>query len=407
MSGAFVPHDLSKPIRGAESGPLAGMTVAVKDMYDIAGERTGGGSPEWLAAQRPATKTAACVQLLLDAGATIIGKTICDEFFFSLSGANAHYGTPDNPRAPGRMPGGSSSGSASAAAAGACDVALGSDTGGSSRVPASFCGIYGIRPTYDRTDLTGAMAMAPTFDVAGWFANRPDILRRAGAVLLRGEPRHDPIVRLIIATDTFEQADASVAEALRTFLSHAAALPPAEEHVLSKTGFDDWRQCFRVIQGREIWSIYGDWIRTHKPPLGPGVRERMAYAATLTGAEEAEARRALTRARAHIRARIPSGTILALPTAPCIAPRLDADVAALDQFRARAMALTSIAGLSGLPQVTLPVGTVDGCPIGLSFIGWGGGDESLLDLAVSLTGYFAGPSGGVGVGATSDGSRLI
>ena len=177
---AFVPHDLTAPIAGAASGPLAGLTVAVKDMYDIAGYPTGGGSPDWLAQQSPAKTTCPAVRKLLDAGATVIGKTVCDEFFFSVAGANAHYGTPLNPRAPGRLPGGSSSGSASATASGLCDFALGSDTGGSVRVPASFCGLYGIRPTHGRVDLTGAMPMAPSFDVAGWFANGPGLFRKVG-----------------------------------------------------------------------------------------------------------------------------------------------------------------------------------------------------------------------------------
>ena len=135
---AFVPHDLTAPLNGAGAGPLAGLTAAVKDMYDIAGYRTGGGSPDWLDAQAAATSTAAAVVRILQAGATIVGKTVCDEFFYSVSGANAHYGTPINPRAPDRLPGGSSSGSASATAAGTCDFALGSDTGGSVRVPAAF-----------------------------------------------------------------------------------------------------------------------------------------------------------------------------------------------------------------------------------------------------------------------------
>src|SRR4029077_9214479 len=141
----FVPHDLKAPITGALNGPLAGLTCAVKDLYDIAGSRTGGGSPDWLATQKPAVAHASAVKKLLDAGATIIGKTICDEFFYSVSGANAHYDTPANLRASGRMPGGSSSGSAAATVAGCCDLALGSDTGGSIRIPASFCGLYGIR----------------------------------------------------------------------------------------------------------------------------------------------------------------------------------------------------------------------------------------------------------------------
>src|SRR5262249_40583872 len=153
--GFFVPHDLAAPIAGAPGGPLAGLTAAVKDMYDIAGERTGGGNPAWLAAQQRATRHAGAVQRLLDAGATVIGKTLCDEFFCSVSGATAHHGTRVHVRAPGRLPGGSSSGSAAATAAGACDLALGSDTGGSIRIPAAQCGVYGIRPTLGRIDLAG------------------------------------------------------------------------------------------------------------------------------------------------------------------------------------------------------------------------------------------------------------
>ena len=212
---AFVPHDLTAPLNGAGAGPLAGLTAAVKDMYDVAGYRTGGGSPDWLDAHAAATSTAAAVFRMLEAGATIIGKTICDEFFYSVSGANAHYGTPINPRAPDRLPGGSSSGSASATAAGACDFALGSDTGGSVRVPAAFCGIYGIRPTHGRIDLSGAMPMAPSFDVAGWFANGPGIFRRVGDVILDRARTPAPIDNLIILEDAFEQADNDVAMLLR------------------------------------------------------------------------------------------------------------------------------------------------------------------------------------------------
>jgi len=385
LSSAFVPHDLTEPIRGAAHGPLAGLTAAVKDMYDIAGERTGGGSPEWLADQHPAKSNSVCVQRLLNAGATIIGKTVCDEFFFSLSGANAHYGTPTNPRAAGRFPGGSSSGSASAVSAGACDLALGSDTGGSIRVPGSFCGIYGLRPTHGRTDLSGAMAMAPTFDVAGWFASSPGTFRKAGAVLLTGSARQHPVERLLIAVDAFTQADTAVIETLRAFLARAVTLlPKSSDMVIAANGFDEWRNAFRAIQGREIWSIYGEWIKTHRPNLGPGIRERMEFAATISAADAAAATETLSKLRGNLRARVPPGTIVALPTAPCIAPLIDVDAASLDRFRARAMALTSLAGVSGLPQLTLPAGLVDGCPIGLSFIGWAGADESLLDLALLL-----------------------
>ncbi len=389
---AFVPHDLTQPLAGARSGPLAGLTAAVKDMYDIEGERTGGGNPEWLLAHAPAKANAACVERLVGAGADIIGKTISDEFFFSLSGANAHYGTPANPRASGRLPGGSSSGSAAAVAAGGCDLALGSDTGGSCRVPASFCGVYGIRPTHSRTDLSGAMGMSPTFDVAGWFAASPGVFRKAGAVLLEGTPQQHAATRLLVASDAFAQAEESVARALCHFLDAAGeVLPPSCEVAIGPKEFDEWRQCFRSIQGREIWGIYGSWIEANKPALGPGIRERMAYAATISEAAYESAKDVLQGARAELRARIPPGTIVVLPTAPCIAPRLEAGSTELESFRARAMALTCIAGIGGLPQVSVPASAIEGCPIGLSFIGWPGADEILLDLAVA-TGPYCGVS---------------
>jgi amidase len=387
-SSAFVPHDLAAPLPGLAFGPLEGLLAAVKDMYDIEGERTGGGSPEWLAAQRPAPVHAAAIARLLEAGATIIGKTVCEEFFFSLSGANVHYGTPVNVRAPGRLPGGSSSGSAAAVAAGACSVALGSDTGGSMRVPASFCGVYGIRPTLGRFDMRGAMAMAPTFDVGGWFANAPGPFQKAGRVLLDGKPETQPIARVVFARDCFHLADEPVGGGLRAFVKRALdELPDTGETDIAPEGFESWRACFRDIQGREIWSIYGSWMQAHKPALGPGIKERMAYAASVTKEAEAAAREVFDSARTHIRGSIPPGTVLCLPTAPCIAPRVDADASELDAFRTRAMSLTCIAGIGGLPQISIPAAVVEGCPAGLSFIGWPDADEVLLDLAVRLAPY--------------------
>jgi amidase len=381
----FVPHDLAAPLSGSGTGPLAGLTAAVKDMYDIAGSRTGAGNPAWLAAHAPARSHAAAVAKILAAGATIVGKTICDELFFSVAGINAHYGTPANLRAPGRIPGGSSSGSAAATAAGACDFALGSDTGGSIRVPASFCGLYGMRPTHGRVDLSGAVAMAPSFDTCGWFAASPGVLRRVGEVLLGGGRVEGPVRALVVATDAFAQADPEVVATTRGFLARAGGvLPPPLEQAVAPDGFDPWREAFRVIQGREAWESYGDFVRSAAPDLGPGIRERVAYAAAVTAEAAQAARRTMAAARAHIRGLVPPGTVMALPTAPCIAPPLDLPDAAQDAFRTRVMRLTCIAGLAGLPQLSIPVGTAGGCPAGLSLIGWAGADEALLDLACRL-----------------------
>jgi amidase len=385
VNSFFVPHDLKAPLRGAAIGPLAGLTAVVKDMYDIGGSRTGGGSPEWLAEQKPATHNAAVVEQILAAGATITGKTICDEFFYSVTGANAHYGTPTNLRAPGRLPGGSSSGSAAACAANACDFAIGSDTGGSVRIPASFNGLYGLRPTHGRIDLSGAMAMAPSFDVGGWFTNAPGIFRRVGAVLLRGVSIAVPVERLLIARDAFAQADAEIANLGRDFLQSAnSVLPQADEITAAPAGFDEWREAFRVVQAKEVWETFGGFVMRAKPKLGPGIKERMEFAATVTSDQADVARKIVAAARAHLRALVPAGTIVALPTSPSIAPRVDIKGEEAESFRVRVMRLTCMAGLAGLPQMNLPVGTVSGCPAGLSLIGWAGSDEVLLDLAVSL-----------------------
>jgi amidase len=382
---AFVPHDLSAPIAGATNGPLAGLSAAVKDMYDITGYVAGCGNPTWLENYAPATKMAGAVRRILDAGATVTGKTVCEEFFFSVTGANLHYGTPVNPRAPGRLPGGSSSGSASAVASGACDFALGSDTGGSVRIPAALNGLYGLRPTLTRVDLSGAQAMAQSFDVAGWFTCGAGLFRRVGSVLLdrRGVP--GKIERLIVLEDAFEQADADIADLLRTALEFMLDDLPAATHArISLEGFDPWREAFRVIQGYEVWQNFGEFVTHHQPIMGPGIRERMVYAATVSKEQADAARAQQATIRAHVALTAVPGTVMALPTAPCVAPLITTPAAELDHYRSRVMRLTCTATLAGLPQVTIPIGTLGGLPVGLSFIGWAGGDEALLDLACHL-----------------------
>jgi len=382
----FVPHDLIKPLEGAPTGPLAGLTAVVKDMYDIGGERTGCGSPEWLANHPPATRNSTPIDKILDAGATIIGKTVCDEYFYSVSGANAHYGTPVNARAPGRLPGGSSSGSAAACGAGLCDFALGSDTGGSVRVPASFNGIYGLRPTHERIEHKGVADMAPSFDVPGWFATTPGVFQKVGSVLLNDKSVAAKIERVVVLDDAFEQAETPVADLLLTLLEFMSDDLPVMMHGrIAPDGFDPWREAFRIVQAYETWQSFGEFITTQKPKIGPGVRERMEFAAIVTKAQADAQREIIAKARGHIRQTALPGTVLALPTAPTIAPKIEISGAKLEDFRTRVMRLTCTSGISGLPQMNIPAGTINGCPIGLSFIGWEGGDEVLLALAGELS----------------------
>lgn len=388
MAGFFVPHDLKAPLKGAANGPLKGLSCVVKDMYDIAGERTGAGNPDWLAQAKPATAHAAAIEKLLAAGATVVGKTICDEFFYSVTGINAHYGTPANVRAPGRIPGGSSSGSAAAAAAGACDFSLGSDTGGSVRIPASLCGLYGIRTTLGRVDMRGAMPMSPAFDTIGWFSAAPGVFRRVGAVLLGGASTNAPIEAVTVAEDAFAEADAPVAALLHEALAAMRTVLPEPKSARTTpkdATLDTWRDAVRIVQAYELWQIYGRFVEERHPRFGPGVAERMQAAAKIGKAEADAARKVHAAAREHMHRLVTPGRLIVLPTAPCIAPRIDTPPAGQDSYRTRVMRITCIAGVGGLPQLTIPVGTIDGCPVGLSFIGWPGGDEALLDLAVSLS----------------------
>ena len=243
--------------RGRAGGPLAGLTFAAKDLFDVAGHPTGGGNHDWARAQPVPTRHAWAVQTLLDAGATLIGKTITDEVSLGILGENAFDGTPLNTRAPGRVPGGSSSGSAAAVAAGLCDTALGTDTGGSVRVPASFCGLYGIRPTHGRIDLTGMLPQAPTSDTTGWFARDAATFARVSGVLL-GEAIPDALpTRLIVAVDAFGFADADVAAALQPMVDRLAALiGSVREEVMAPQGLSVWARAQRTLQPDEAWQTF-------------------------------------------------------------------------------------------------------------------------------------------------------
>ena len=211
-------------IDGVSGGPLSGLTFAAKDLFGVAGFPTGGGNHDWARANPVPTNHAWAVQALLDAGATLIGKTITDEVSLGILGENAFDGTPLNSKAPDRVPGGSSSGSAAAVAAGLCDTALGTDTGGSVRVPASFCGLFGIRPTHGRLDLSGMLPQAPSSDTTGWFARDAETFTRVSSVCSREAPSLTLPHTLLIAVDAFGFADPEVGAALQPMVQRLAGL---------------------------------------------------------------------------------------------------------------------------------------------------------------------------------------
>jgi amidase len=382
--GAFCRHTHVE-MKGASHGPLVGLTFAVKDIYDVAGHRTGFGSPDWLRTHGPAAQTAPVVQRLLDAGAHLVGKTHTDELTWSLTGENAHYGTPVNVNAPGRIPGGSSSGSASAVAAGVVDFAVGSDTGGSVRLPASFCGILGMRPTHGRIPLDGVCPLAPSFDTCGWFARDAEVFERVGRTLLRDDEPVPPPARLLIAQDALEVAGETVGHALRSALDKVAALVGMPEPVtVGDEPLTRWMDYFRFLQGGEAWASHGEWITREKPALGPGVKERFAWAATVGPGDITRARTRREEMTRRMAEMLGERTVLALPSTPGIALLRNSAPKALDDLRARALPILCIAGLARLPQVSLPLAQLDGCPLGLSLIAARGNDTLLLGLAGRL-----------------------
>jgi len=393
-SAAELPHDPlgafcrvnHAAIAGAPGGPLSGLTFAAKDCFHVAGTRTGFGQPSWLATHDVAEVTAAAIARLVGAGASMVGKTHCDELCYSLTGENVHYGTPVNVNAPGRIPGGSSNGSAAAVAGGLVDFAIGTDCGGSVRIPASYCGILGIRPTHGRVTLAGVIPFGPSFDVAGWLARTADVLERVGAVLLGEDADATGPRRLVVVSDAFALVEPPVREALAPSLAGLRELlPETVELDLSGSSLGAWFEVFKTIQAAEVWANHGAWIKGAEPRLGPGVRERIDWAAKVGPDAVAAARSARARIRATLDRQLRPGDVLCLPTSPRVAPPLNCPIDQIEvEYREQAMRLLCIAGLNGLPQISLPLGSIAGLPLGLSIAGMRGSDRMLLGVAGRL-----------------------
>lgn len=383
---AFVPYpepaDLAQ--RHAASGPLAGLSLGVKDLFDIAGYPTGGGSPIVLALSGIKQHTAPTVQRLLDAGARLVGKTVTDELAFSMNGQNAHFGSPRNGAAPLRICGGSSSGSAAAVSNGLCDIALGTDTGGSVRAPASHCGLYGLRPTHGRVSLRGALDLAPSFDTCGWFARDAASFARVADVLLGADAVPAP-ARLLWPSELWALlAPAAQASTLAAAQRVQAVLGAAEPVAVVLDSLDAMYWHFRHLQGREAWLTDGPLIERYAPPLGPGVAERFAFSRAVTDEQVAAAGEFRSRFTQHLETLLGREGVLLLPTMPDIAPLRAEPESALEDYRNRAIRLLCAAGLAGLPQLSLPLAGHEGAPLGLSLLGPRGSDRALVALAERL-----------------------
>mgnify|MGYP000264642902 CR=1 FL=1 len=378
VSGTMVP------IAGQAGGPLDGFSFAVKDLFDVAGLPTGGGNHDWALAHPVPQRHAWAVQTLLDAGASFVGKTITDEVSLGILGENAFDGTPINTAAPERVPGGSSSGSAAAVAAGLCDTALGTDTGGSVRVPASFCGLYGIRPTHGRLDTTGMLPQAPSSDTTGWFARDAETFARVSTALLGEAPGALP-TRLLIATDAFAFADPEVTEALQPMVARLSRIVgEVREEIMAPQGLSVWARAQRTLQPVEAWNTFRGWVETANPRMAFSVAAGLLNGARMPEGERQWAEMMRLEARARLRHLLPPGTILCLPTTAFPAPLRGLSQPMLQPLKDRISCLCAQGGLTGSPQVSLPGATVNGAPVGLSIIGGRGTDATLIAVARAM-----------------------
>ncbi len=371
-----VPH--------AKSGRLAGLRLAVKDIFDVAGYRTGYGNPQRSEDAVPAEKTASAVQAILDAGAEFVGKTQTDELAFSLMGQNSHFPHPVNPVAPDRVTGGSSSGSAAAVAGGLADIAIGSDTGGSIRAPASFCGLVGLRTTHGHIPLDGTMPLAPSFDTFGWFARDINVYEKVADVVLGEKPPHPARLLHLSTIDSLLLGPAETAEYRRMAGIVASVIgEPATAPALTHS-VDDLYWCFRKLQAYEAWAAHGGWILQKDRGLGPGVRERFEFGSTLSREDAAAETRRRNAFRAELAGLLGDDSVLVMPTVPGAAPLKTSSHEDLQAYRERALRLLCLSGLSGFPQITLPLGAVHGAPFGISLLGPAGSDVALIRLGSEI-----------------------
>ncbi|WP_321276883.1 amidase [Thiomicrorhabdus indica] len=364
---------------------LAGLRVAVKDLFNIAGVVTAAGNPSWQKSHPIPLITSDVVNNLLNANAKVIGKSLTDELAYSLNGINQHFGTPINHSAPNRIPGGSSSGSAVAVASGVADIGLGTDTGGSIRVPSSYNGLFGIRPSHGVIQETQMVSLAPSFDTVGWMTKNLDTLIKVANQLypetINREIRN--VEELIVLKPTIS------GHTIGSLLMDQS-IEQLKDHFnikilnLNDLFFENASHAFRVLQGAEIWQEHGKWILEENPKFAADIAERFKWCSTIDAKSIEKANTIRQEVSDFLKDVIPENALMLMPTTPGAAPLLNADTNWMKNYRTQLMGLTSLSGLSRRPQVHLPVLTDQDSPWGLSLVGHYEQDFNLLGTAERL-----------------------
>jgi len=379
----LMPHSPKMDIQINKNGLLSNLNFVVKDMCKIKGHKTSCGNPDFYQKCQLAYDYAPFLKNILNAGATLKGITICDEFFYSLIGENAHYGTPTNLNAPGFVPGGSSSGSAAALTTDLYDFSIGSDTGGSVRVPASFCGLFGIRPTHNRIKTDDVYPMAPSFDTIGWFSKDIKIFNKIGQILLNFNDKTDiKFKEFVIPKDLLELVNPEISNLFYKYINNH--FPEIKTVRLSKHSKDIIADNFRILQGGEIKKCVIPWILKYKPKISPEINNRIEMAMKITTDEINKAQKFRENLKLEIDETLPKGIIALFPTTPFSSPKCGLSDEQLASHRKKLMEFTSIAGMTSRPQISMPKFKDNTGPIGISLLGWQYSDEVLLEKLTYL-----------------------
>ncbi|BBP43914.1 amidase [Thiosulfativibrio zosterae] len=386
-------QDLQSHFKVTESqaaGALSGFKLGVKDLFDIAGFPTSAGNPHWLETHSIPKATASSVNKLLNAGAQLVCKTLTDELAYSLNGINYHYGTPTNFAAPERIPGGSSSGSAAAVSCGLVDIGLGTDTGGSVRVPASYNGLFGLRPTHGMIAMDNMVALAPEFDTVGWLTRDLATLSAVAQVIFKDtlvERFNSTPQQLVYFKPELQDGILWPNESKLTS-SWQSCLPRVDltdEVVLTQEFLTFASQTYRTLQGYAAWQVHGEWIEKTRPVFASDIAERFDWCSTITEAQQQQARCDQASIQAQMNAWLPTPSHVALlPTTPGAAPLLNSSAEDLASYRNLLMGLTALAGLTQRPQLHLPILVDQGAPWGMSLFGAPQSDCQLIALATQF-----------------------
>ncbi|MER5173633.1 amidase [Thioclava kandeliae] len=377
--------ELTRRHLAGEDMPLFGLLVSVKDLYDEAGQVTSAGS-RLLAERPPASRDAEAVARLKAAGALMFGRTSMSEFAYSGVGLNPHHGTPESALAQGIIPGGSSSGGAVSVGLGLCDAALGTDTGGSLRIPAAANGIWGIKPSQDLVDATGIYPLAGSFDTAGPMARDADTLRRV-LVVMAGEPLPvHPVGPLKIAVPQGAFTNDLAPEVARWFEARCAALR-AQGHSLTEVDMEAIGAAMvlnKTIVAAEAQAIYHDDLARLEEIGDPRVLSRIRFAETLPDGALAEAKAARGEVVARFEALMAGFDMALAPTLPMLPPSIEATEAEFDRLNAAMLRNTSLVNLVDGCAISLPSGDLSPAYSMLMLFAPRGRDALLLQAAETI-----------------------